>query len=121
MTRGPLFVVNAGGHFPISAIQNPAWDFEWTIDDYPLDTPVGFNGRLITPPSRTGPGPSPLPAMDQPVKRRRSNDLPRRDNALPTRQRKGGGGMRGAPTLSPPPPPEAWRMAHRTSLSPADS
>jgi len=24
-----FYVVNAGGHFPISAIQNPAWVFEW--------------------------------------------------------------------------------------------
>ena len=42
-----FFVVNAGGHISISPVQNPAWDFEWTIEDYPLDTPVGFSGRLI--------------------------------------------------------------------------
>lgn len=42
-----FFVVNAGGHSPLSAVQNPAWDFEWTIEDYPLNQPVGFNGRLI--------------------------------------------------------------------------
>jgi hypothetical protein len=45
--RVNFFVVNAGGHSSISAVQNPAWDFEWAIDDYPLDTPVGFTGRLI--------------------------------------------------------------------------
>ena len=45
--RVRFFVVNAGGHFPISAIQNPAWDFEWAIDDYPLNEPVGFAGRLL--------------------------------------------------------------------------
>ena len=42
-----FFVVNAGGHISISPVQNPAWDFEWTLEDYPLDTPIGFNGRLI--------------------------------------------------------------------------
>ena len=45
-----FFVVNAGGHFPISAVQNPAWDFEWSLDDYPLNEPVGFHGRLIYTP-----------------------------------------------------------------------
>lgn len=42
-----FFVVNAGGHFAISPVQNPAWDFEWQIEDYPLNEPVGFRGRLI--------------------------------------------------------------------------
>jgi hypothetical protein len=42
-----LFVVNAGGHFAHSSVQNPAWDFEWCLDDYPLQQPVGFSGRLI--------------------------------------------------------------------------
>jgi hypothetical protein len=42
-----FFMVNSGGHYSISAIQNPAWDFEWVMDDYPLDKPVGFNGRLV--------------------------------------------------------------------------
>jgi hypothetical protein len=42
-----FFVVNAGGHLPTSAVQNPAWDFEWSIDDYPLNEPVGFDGKLI--------------------------------------------------------------------------
>jgi len=42
-----FFVVNAGGHFSISPVQNPAWDFEWTIEDYSLNEPVGFNGRLM--------------------------------------------------------------------------
>jgi len=40
-------LTNAGGHTSTSAIQNPAWDFEWIIEDYPLDKPVGFDGRLI--------------------------------------------------------------------------
>jgi hypothetical protein len=42
-----FFVVNAGGHLPVSSVQNPAWDFEWRIEDYPLGQPVGFRGRLI--------------------------------------------------------------------------
>lgn len=41
-----FFVVNAGGHAADSPVQNPAWDFSWEIDDYPLDEPVGFDGRL---------------------------------------------------------------------------
>lgn len=45
-----LFMVNAGGHSAVSPIQNPAWDFKWTIEDYPLDKPVGFSGRLIYTP-----------------------------------------------------------------------
>ena len=42
-----LFVVNAGGHFYCSPVQNPAWDFEWVVDDYPLGQPIGFDGRII--------------------------------------------------------------------------
>lgn len=42
-----FFVVNAGGHLFCSPVQNPAWDFEWILDDYPLDEPIGFDGRLI--------------------------------------------------------------------------
>ncbi len=42
-----FFVVNAGGHFPTSVVQNPAWDISWTIRDYPLGEPIGFNGRLV--------------------------------------------------------------------------
>jgi hypothetical protein len=42
-----LFIVDTGGHMSCSAVQNPAWDFEWSIADYPLGKPVGFNGRLI--------------------------------------------------------------------------
>ena len=49
-----FFVVNAGGHMPYSTVQNPAWDFEWVIEDYPLDEPVGFRGRLVYAPL-TGP------------------------------------------------------------------
>lgn len=45
--RVRLFVVNAGGHFGFSAVQNPAWDFEYVVEDYPLDHPVGFDGRVI--------------------------------------------------------------------------
>ncbi len=45
--RVTFFVVNAGGHFPISAVQNPAWDFQWVTEDYPLDKPIGFDARLI--------------------------------------------------------------------------
>ena len=41
------FVVNSGGHLAFSPVQNPAWDFGWTVDDYPLHTPIGFDGRLI--------------------------------------------------------------------------
>jgi len=53
MFSGPAvqpFVVNAGGHWGYSATQNPAWDFEYTIEDYPLDDEVGFDGRLIYTP-----------------------------------------------------------------------
>lgn len=42
-----FFTVNAGGHMPFSAVQNPAWDFAWHIKDYPLNEPVGFDGRII--------------------------------------------------------------------------
>jgi hypothetical protein len=42
-----FFVVNSGGHFGFSPVQNPAWDFRWTIENYPLDTPVGFDGRIM--------------------------------------------------------------------------
>jgi len=45
--RVRFFVVNAGGHLSLSAVQNPAWDFEWALEDYPLNEPVGFDGRLI--------------------------------------------------------------------------
>ena len=52
--RVRLFVVNAGGHYPISAVQNPAWDFEWAAGDYPLDQPVGFDGRIVYTPFQNG-------------------------------------------------------------------
>ena len=42
-----FFVVNAGGHAPYSPVQNPAWDFEWAVQDYPLNQPAGFDGRLV--------------------------------------------------------------------------
>lgn len=41
------FVVNSGGHLPFFPVQNPAWDFTWTTDDYPLHEPVGFDGQVI--------------------------------------------------------------------------
>ncbi|MDP6505749.1 MAG: hypothetical protein QF886_19160, partial [Planctomycetota bacterium] len=48
--RVRFFVVNAGGHLCFSPVQNPAWDFEWEIEDYPLNEPIGFNGKLIYAP-----------------------------------------------------------------------
>lgn len=42
-----LYVVNAGGHLFCSPVQNPAWDFAWTAEGYPLDQPIGFDGRLV--------------------------------------------------------------------------
>jgi hypothetical protein len=42
-----FFVVNAGGHFSFFPVQNPAWDFEYVIEDYPLHQAVGFDGRLM--------------------------------------------------------------------------
>lgn len=42
-----FFVVNAGGHLFFSPVQNPAWDFEWVAENYPLGQPIGFDGRLI--------------------------------------------------------------------------
>lgn len=45
--RVKFFVVNAGGHLSYSPVQNPAWDFKWEIDDYPIGKPVGFHGKLI--------------------------------------------------------------------------
>jgi hypothetical protein len=45
-----FFVVNAGGHPPFSSVQNPAWDFEYVLEDYPLKEEVGFDGRLVYAP-----------------------------------------------------------------------
>jgi len=42
-----FFLVNGGGHLFFSPVQNPAWDFCWVLNDYPLHQPVGFDGRLI--------------------------------------------------------------------------
>jgi hypothetical protein len=42
-----LFVVDTGGHFSCSPVQNPAWDFEWIAENYPSHRPMGFSGRLI--------------------------------------------------------------------------
>ena len=42
-----IFVGNAGGHLSGSAIENPAWDFGWVLEDYPVDESVGFDGRII--------------------------------------------------------------------------
>jgi hypothetical protein len=45
--RVNLFLVNAGGHLFLSPVQNPAFDFCWSLEDYPLRRPVGFDGRLV--------------------------------------------------------------------------
>jgi hypothetical protein len=45
--RVRVFTVNAGGHLFCLPVQNPAWDFEWTLEDYPQGSPVGFDGRLV--------------------------------------------------------------------------
>ena len=45
--RVKFFCVNAGGHHFCSAIQNPAWDWSWSVSDYPVNQPIGFNGRLV--------------------------------------------------------------------------
>lgn len=42
-----LYMVNCGGHHFASACQNPAWDFSWELTDYPLNQPVGLDGRII--------------------------------------------------------------------------
>lgn len=42
-----FFVVNNGGHVSRSGTFNPAWDFEWIVEDYPLNETIGFDGRLI--------------------------------------------------------------------------
>ena len=41
------FVVDCGGHLAFIPVQNPAWDFDWKAEDYPLNTPIGFDGRII--------------------------------------------------------------------------
>ena len=51
--RVRFFVVNAGGHFPTSAVQNPAWDISWTIEKYPLGEPIGFDGRIVYAPAES--------------------------------------------------------------------
>lgn len=48
-----FYCVNAGGHSFMSAVQNPAWDFAWVIEDYPLNKPVGFNGRILYTPFKS--------------------------------------------------------------------
>lgn len=42
-----FFVVDCGGHSSLSPVQNPAWDFQWVVDDYPLDREIGFDGRIV--------------------------------------------------------------------------
>jgi hypothetical protein len=45
--RAQLFVVNMGGHFAPSTVHNPALDFSWGREDYPLGQEIGFDGRII--------------------------------------------------------------------------
>ncbi len=42
-----LFVVNAGGHLFFNPLHNPAFDFEWVIEDYPVEEPVRLAGRIV--------------------------------------------------------------------------
>jgi hypothetical protein len=42
-----FFVVNAGGHRFYSPVPHPAWDFRFTLPDYEVGKPFGFQGRLI--------------------------------------------------------------------------
>lgn len=42
-----FFLVNAGGHRPYYPVQNPAWDFSFRLDDYEIQKPFGFEGRII--------------------------------------------------------------------------
>lgn len=44
------FLVNSGGHLFCSPVQNPALDFSWEVEDYPLGESLGFDGRLIYAP-----------------------------------------------------------------------
>lgn len=45
--RVQFYVVNNGGHLPDSPVLNPAWDFFWGVVNYPINTPIGFNGKLL--------------------------------------------------------------------------
>ncbi len=45
--RVHLFLVNGGGHLFCSSVQNPAWDFSWAIQGYPLDEAIGFDGKIV--------------------------------------------------------------------------
>jgi len=45
-----VWVGNAGGHLSASTVQNPAWDFGWEMEDYPLHQSVGFDGRIVYTP-----------------------------------------------------------------------
>jgi hypothetical protein len=45
-----FFLVNAGGHRAFLPVQNPAWDFSFQLDDYPVQEPFGFQGRIIYKP-----------------------------------------------------------------------
>jgi hypothetical protein len=42
-----FFLVNAGGHRAFLPVQNPAWDFAFQLEDYPVHEPFGFQGRII--------------------------------------------------------------------------
>ncbi|MGW8179679.1 MAG: hypothetical protein ACWGQW_13105 [bacterium] len=45
-----FFLINAGGHRAFLPVQNPAWDFSFQLDDYPVHEPFGFKGRIIYKP-----------------------------------------------------------------------
>jgi len=42
-----FFLVNAGGHRPYLPVQNPAWDFSFSLPDYKAGQAFGFRGRII--------------------------------------------------------------------------
>lgn len=42
-----FFLVNAGGHRPYLPVQNPAWDFSFSLPDYTAGQAFGFRGRII--------------------------------------------------------------------------
>jgi hypothetical protein len=42
-----FFLVNAGGHRSYLPVQNPAWDFSFSLPDYEPGQAFGFSGRII--------------------------------------------------------------------------